>query len=457
MRKLFRNLFTIVIVGLAAALVVYWSLHRERLPDEIRIAAGPPGSLYSTFAYAFSGKLSRKTGKTVTVIDTEGALENRRLLLDGKAELALFSDGAGPMEGTGILAPLYDELVHIMVRGGDGDEAIKGMADLGGKTMAFGSENSGIRPTALRILQHYQVNPSGIPDVQHPVEALKTRADIPAAIALTGIADASLQQLLSTGDFRLLEIEDAEALTFHYPFYAVGQIPKGLYGENPSPVPERNMSTLSAKAVLIAPSTSSELLVSTVLDGLYASDLQTQIPTLIPKQTAAAWPSNSWLPKARAYFEPYKQLKFISTMLEPLSAAKELILALVLGAFFLRNRLQLARKRHQEKAFHAQKERLDEFIQEIVKMQRIGMETRRPDELRQLQGRLTELQEGALTELTDEKLRGDQMFLLFLTLCADVGRKLENRLLTLGLSRNLKPAGSSRPKDSEKTKRQEDA
>lgn len=457
MLNIFRGIFTIVILGLAAALVVYWGLHRERLPEEIRIAAGPPGSLYSTFAYAFSGKLGRKTGKTVTVIDTGGALENRRLLLDGKAELALFSDGAGPMEGTGILAPLYDELVHIMVRAGDGDETIEGMADLSGRTMAFGSENSGIRPTALRILQHYQVNPSGIPDVQHPVEALKTRADIPAAIALTGIADASLQQLLSTGDVRLLEIEDAEALTFHYPFYAVGEIPKGLYGENPSPVPDRKITTLSAKAVLIAPSDASDLLIATVLDGLYASDLQTHIPTLIPRQTAAAWPSNSWLPKARAYFEPYKQIKFISTMLEPLSAAKELILALVLGAFFIRNRLQQARIRHQEKAFHVQKERLDEFIQEIVKMQRIGMETRHLDELRQLHGRLSELQENALMELTDEKLRGDQMFLLFLTLCADVSRKLENRLLTFGLVRTGKSAGPSHPNKPEKPNRQEDA
>ncbi len=451
--KILRNALPLISAGLMIALIAYWSIHRERLPDRIRIAAGPPGSLYATFAYAFGGKLSRKTGKQVAVIETEGSLENRRLLLSGEAELALFSNGSGPMEGTGILAPLYDELVHILARDGSGIEALSG---LGGRVVALGSENSGVRPTALRILQHYQVNPSGIPEVQHPVEALKTRADIPAAVALTGIADASMQQLLSTGGFRLLEIGDTEALTFHYPFYTPGEIPKGLYGENPFPVPGRDISTLSARAVLIARSDASNLLVTTVLDGLYTSDLQTQIPTLIPKQAAAAWPSNSWLPKARTYYEPYKQIKFISDMLEPLSAAKELILALVLGAFFLRNRLNETRRRHQKKAFVEQKERLDESIQEIIQMQRTGMETGDREVLHELQRRLAEVQEKALTELTDEKLRGDQMFLLFLTLCSDVGRKLENRSLTLGLSRSARAVGRPNPQKPSNAPRRED-
>ena len=170
--------------------MVFWFLRRERLPEEIRIAAGPPGSLHHTFASAFGVKLEKKTGKKTVVLETAGAVDNRTLLANGQAELALFSNGSGPTEGTGIIAPLFDELIHVVARKGAG---IASLQDLSGKPVAFGAEGSGVRSAAFRILQHYQIAPARSSPAVEPVGALKNRTDIPAGIIMSGVISSELQ------------------------------------------------------------------------------------------------------------------------------------------------------------------------------------------------------------------------------------------------------------------------
>jgi len=420
-----QGVISLLLIGMVILLLAVWYRQRERLPERVRIAAGPPGSLYYTFAYAFSSKFKEMTGISVEVLETAGAIENQQFVADGRAELALFSSGAGTMEETGVIAPLYDELLHIVARKESGITTLFG---LDGRLIALDAEGSGVRPTAFRLLQHYAINPAQTSPTQNPIELLKSRTDIAAAILLTGIASPDLQQVLTTGEFVLLPIEGAEAVTYHYPFYAVSAVPRGLYGENPVPIPEERLTTISAKAVFIANRSVSSLFVNTVLNALFTNDLHSQIPILMAKQDAESWTSNDWLPQASAYYEPYKELKFLKDILEPIDAAKELVLALFLGLFVLRNRLTNLRKRRQEGEFSHQKERLDEFIQEINAIQTTSLSVSDEQAISSQIEHVTRIQTQALSELTDEKLRGNKMFLLFLTLCADVSRKLEHRL-----------------------------
>ena len=78
--KSLQTWFSLFMLLALAALVVFWFLRRERLPGEIRIVAGPPGSLYHTFASAFGVKLEKKNEKKTVVMETAGAGENRSLL-----------------------------------------------------------------------------------------------------------------------------------------------------------------------------------------------------------------------------------------------------------------------------------------------------------------------------------------------------------------------------------------
>src|SRR5690606_17172777 len=120
---------------------------------------------------------------------------------------------------------------------------------------------------------------------------------------------------------------------------------------------------------------------------------------------------------ARSFFDPFDQLGWTATVLESLSALKELLVALAAGAYLLWDRWRRLREREAQEDYKAQKDRLDQFLEQTAAIEREQMATDDVRTLRDLLDRVVRIKLHALTQFTHETLRGDSTFSLFLLQC----------------------------------------
>ena len=57
------------------------------------------------------------------------------------------------------------------------------------------------------------------------------------------------------------------------------------------------------------------------------------------------------------------------------------------------------------------------------------MDVTDPEQLRPFLRRVTQIKQEALRELTSEKVRGDQLFAIFLSQCAALSEKIQMRMI----------------------------
>ena len=409
----------------AAASVGVWQQTRERLPETIHLATAARGGLYYEFGTLLGPELAQRTGVRVEVLETEGSVANRALLSSGEADLALIQLGTVDPEGLVALAPLYEDVVHVLVRADRGLETIEA---LDGRRILLGPADSGMRQTAQVILRHHAIEVS--PEVA-PLyfTALESDPTLDGAIVTSGFANPDLRRLLATGDFRLLELAQAEALATSHPLFTLRQIPMGLFRGRPA-VPERPIATLAVANVLASRPDAPDTLVESALAALHESYLRPRVPGLIARDQAAVWDGFPLHPAARAYYDPYQSIGVLANLFETLAAIKELLFALGAALYLLFTYWKGLQRRELEAELSRQKERLDLFLERTVAIERAQVAVEDPAELRGFLARVTDIKLEALEELTGEEVRGDQVFSIFLTQCSSLSRKLEAKLQT---------------------------
>ncbi len=416
--------------AMAALLVVSllgWYFTRERLPDEIVIATAAEGGQYHHLASVLKPHLERITRRPVTLLATAGSQENSELLAKGRAHLAILQGGSVPMDGLAVLAPLYYEPVHVVVRR---ELGMKSLRDLDGRKVALGPEGSGMRRSAQELLAHYRIDVSKLCETNCYFGDLEKRPDLDAAVVTTGLENRDLQALLATGRFELLSVLDAEALAIRHPYFAPVTIPRGLFAEGP-PVPEANVPTVGTTALLASRSGESKLLVQSALEALYENHLQLALPTLISERAAMEWRLFPLHAAARGYHDPYEGLGLLANLMESIAAIKELLFALGAGLYLIWDRRQRLKELERKADVNRQKEHLDSFLNRTVSIERAHMDCTDTRRLHEYLDEVTRIKLQALEELTHEDLRGDRLFSIFLMQCANLIQKIQYKILLL--------------------------
>ena len=413
-----------LIVSAIAVLVLFWFVTRDTLPREIRIATAEPGGLYFELGTALGAALEDQTGSTVQPVVTKGSLENRELLLAGKADLAILQAGAVDMEGLITLTPLCPEVIHVVARKGRGIQSIH---DLQGKKIILGPSQSGMRIAAQHILDHYNVQTEDLEREAVFSSDLEADPTIDGAIVTCGVLNPALRGILRSGRFELVPILDAEALEILHPYYSTYRIPRGLYAEGP-PVPEEPILTVATTAFLAARADASGLLVGETLEALYRGDLRTEFPTLISHEDATRFDVFPMHQASNSYFMPYKGMDVLASFMESLAATKELLFALGAGLYLLWRRRGYRREQQRELEVRSHKEALDVYLKKTLEVERMQKGERDPEQLQKYLDEVTSTKLRALEQLTAEELRGDRMFLIFLTQCDNLTRKIQSKL-----------------------------
>ncbi|MCP4656737.1 MAG: TAXI family TRAP transporter solute-binding subunit [bacterium] len=421
------NWRTLVGVALVVAVVgsaVAWYLNRDRLPTTIRIATASPGSLYHRFAEVLEPYLERQTGHPVELLVTGGSIENRRLLAAGHAHLAVMQAGMVELDEVAVVAPLYRELVHVIVKKGSGLATIR---DLGGRQVSIGPEGSGTREISKVILRHYRVDVASLGESSRYFLDLVDDETLDAAIVSTGLLNPDLARVLGTGELDLLPIPDGEALAVRHAELIPATIPRGFYGEGP-PLPPAAVPTVATTTVLVARKDVSDLLVRATQQALYENSIRRRIPTLMHRREAAQWDEFPTHPATQSFLQPFGGLEVLASFMESLAALKELLFALGAGLYLAWLQWRRIQQKREAAANQADKDRLDVFLDQTIAIEREQMHTSDPARLRSYLDQVTEIKLRALDELSREALRGDVNFSIFLQQCSNLIRKIQGKL-----------------------------
>jgi TRAP transporter TAXI family solute receptor len=412
-----------IIPVLAFTLVATWMLTRDTLPGTIRLASAKEGGLYYRFAMEFAPMLQTRSGKKVEVLKTNGTIENMALLKSGDAHIALLQSSAVESQGLSAIAPLYNDVVHVVVRKQSG---INAMGDLAGHGVSLGPRGSGMRRTAELILAHYQLKPEDMTQTENYFMAMHSNTNIDAAIITTGVTNPDLGNLLLNGQFELLPIYDARALHTKHPFFTPSDIPRGMYAPG---VPSQPIPTVACMAFMAVKADASPLLVTAALDALYEDYQPAGYPPTIPLNKVEDSFSIPLHPAALSYRDPHRGLELFGRFVEWLAALKELLFALAAGVYLLWSRWRKLKQKEEAEAYAQQRKALDALMDETIKIERDHMNTTDPDILRKYLDEVTHIKLRALDQLTDNRLRGDRQFSIFLMQCSNLIRKMQEKCI----------------------------
>jgi hypothetical protein len=181
---------------------------------------------------------------------TGGSVENVNRVAAGQIDMGLvlsvtayeaFRGGVdhdAPVEGLRIVAPLYPNVVHVLVgRGSD----VSGMEDLPGRVVSVGAAGSGTEQTSRQLLEAYGLTYDDLEErflsFNESAAALRDGA-IDAAILSVGFPASAVLEATTTGGSRLLPLGGVglETLLAAHPYYRRGEIPAGAYPGVDAPV-----------------------------------------------------------------------------------------------------------------------------------------------------------------------------------------------------------------------------
>jgi hypothetical protein len=292
---------------------------------------------------------------------------------------------------------------------------------------------SGIRQNANVILPHYGVPADGVKDVEDPFGRLADTGDVDAALVTTGWMNPTLEKVLRGGNVELIGLPDPEGLAARHPWLAPVTIPRGLYSGNP-PVPPDPVPTVAVTALLTARADAPDELVGESLAALYETDLRASYPLLQSAKAARDYDAAVMHPAAGTYHDPSARFNRLAQVMEVASKSKEVLVGLAAFAVLAWGWVRRRRERLAEAADRAQKQKLDEFIGRTLTVELEQMEVADPEDLRTFLRQVTLIKQEALQELTSERVRGDQLFDIFLSQCAALSEKIQMRMMYARLS-----------------------
>ncbi len=224
-------------------------------PNRITLASGGTDGAYYLYAQRYK-KLLERHGVELEVRATAGSVENLKLLEadSDRVDVAFVQGGTGEFSRDGNLiglASLYFEPLWVFYRA---DAPAADVTVFRGKRLAVGSEGSGTRAVAVRILAE-----NGISDAsatllplggQKAVEALKT--DEADAVFLVASTDSpSVKALFELPGTRLMSFSRASAYTRIHRFLSSVILPEGVIDMSAN-VPASDVALLAPAATLVA-------------------------------------------------------------------------------------------------------------------------------------------------------------------------------------------------------------
>jgi len=294
----FAMLTPLMIAGVFSAV----EASRQRMPMVVNLAGRLDGGVYDELSHTMGERISKATGAQVNVIASGGSIDNHRRLFDGEVDLAPMQAIAMTGQELCVVAPLFYEAVHVLVRS---DSSIQTPEQIAGHRVAVGLEGSGSRLAAERVLDSLGLARASTPRVAIAWPELSREQDVDFAalpdVAVICIGKGSkLGVTMLNGDrWHLLALPSAIDISLQHPSLKPMTIHATDYPG--ASLPDSGIATVGTTAFLVAKFTTSDALVTASLDALYQSPAIAR--GLIPRRLVNEWQGLAFHPAARRYFE----------------------------------------------------------------------------------------------------------------------------------------------------------
>jgi len=417
------------VVMVLLSLGLFLTLANNERPRKLFIATGVESGTYHQLGVAMAEVLEAEgIADSVEVLSSEGSVANMELLQgpDRLADLGFVQSDTRPRRGVRMIAPLYQEVLHILISKRVIDE-VEEISDLEGRRVSLGTPASGTRSVAKRVISHFDVSVGEDIDLS-PDEVSQGLFDgsIDAAFMLSAIPSALVEDLCERDAVRFLSLGDsqlrgneADALALVFPSLTSGVIPRSTY----SRLPELPVATVEVSALFVVSSDLGSSLVNTITTTLFAHRSRL-IESEGDRVVVARRIRENYLPEAAlipyhegavTYYQR-SQPPFIVEYAETLSFG----LTVLVGLFSI---AVAAREWMRRKM----KNRIDVFYIEVEEL------TTRLDnlslaELVANREALRELQRKAFAELVAERLEANDSFTIFQDYVASERRAIGARI-----------------------------
>jgi TRAP-type uncharacterized transport system substrate-binding protein len=250
------SLSVLAFFGLIIFGAVFWFFHSAP-PKTIIITSGDDGTRFRRSAERYAQILAR-SGVTLTILKSEGSLENLKRLEDPAfpADVGFVQAGVAKgrhTEGLVSLGSMFYEPLHIFYRS---KKPLDVLSQFAGKRLAIGEDGTGTQVLALELLARNGIKPG------ESTTLLKMDDDAAAASLLAGTIDAAfmmsdsassrlVRDLLRKPGIRLFDFSQADAYTRRIEYLNKTVLPKGSidFGKR---IPDEDINLISPTVELIA-------------------------------------------------------------------------------------------------------------------------------------------------------------------------------------------------------------
>ncbi len=297
------------LIASALLMIMAWAMfivsssnwQTNRLPKTLRIASGAAGGGYERIANAICTSLSAEHLCDATSLHTEGSAENIDKLLNRNVDLALLQANMVGSSAIAVVAPLYHEAVHLVVRNGSD---IHSIADLKGKNVMIGVEKSGAYSVSKLLLSRANLKLDDFHVNRGDWRQLSTLTDVDAAFVVVQTGNSMMQKLLAERKYQLLPIEKAMEFSLDQPTFHALPLTQSMYPG--SDLTSNGVITVATTAFLAARADAPDVLVEKVLECLFLPSTVEECG-LFSAEKAAHWQGLAWHPAARRYFGTFRK------------------------------------------------------------------------------------------------------------------------------------------------------
>ncbi|QDV23138.1 Serine/threonine-protein kinase PknB [Aureliella helgolandensis] len=302
-----RGLISVAMLMLAASML--WVIpssvwFKNRIPSKVAVASGAAGGSYEQLATVISDMLVNSTKTQTRIVPSAGSSDNLGKLERGEVDLAILQADAVDSGAIAVVAPLYFEVVHVLVRA---DSDLTKLSEFGHHRIAVGDQMAGSQSVAKLLLQHAGVNLADVEldesQWQHLASELpQEQLQCDAAIVVSRVGGSEIKYFLNSG-FRFLPISNAWQFALDEPSFRPYIVSAEHYPDRQ--ISADGVATVATPAYLAARDDAPAALVQAVLRSLFTPEVVAQTG-IFSANHAAHWQGIAWHPAAREFFGPYR-------------------------------------------------------------------------------------------------------------------------------------------------------
>lgn len=249
----------VAIIALAAVATAWAAVHfvRSAPPRALTIATGPKDSTFERMAKRYVPILARN-GIKLTILETDGSLDNLKRLEDPKAkvDIAFVQSGLTPGDDHTTLNSLGSMFYEPMMIFYRGQSPMARLSELEKKRVAIGPEGSGTEWLALALLKANGIEPKGTTQLMSLEGDDASKALVEGrvdAIFLSGDSASvkTMRELMHEDGIRLFEFAQADGYVRRFPYLSKLEIPAGAFdlGEG---LPKEDIHILAPTVEMVA-------------------------------------------------------------------------------------------------------------------------------------------------------------------------------------------------------------